>query len=487
MINTFIILPNTLFKEVKVAKKYILYEHPIYFTDFKFHKLKLILHRASMKSYSDYLRDKFPQSLIEYIEYDQEFLVLSDATAWDPIDLHTLEWLTSMNAKILESPMFIETHSDLQDYYTGLSEKQRMNMLQTSFYIHQRKTLGILVDKNLQPTGGSWTYDIHNRKPFTAKYSIPKMPGLIDNAYIQEAKLYISKRFSKNPGQTDFTVYPIDHSGARKLLEQFIHEKLDTFGDYEDAVNTEIPIGSHSLLSSSMNIGLITPREVVDTVLARLTKKNLNSVEGFIRQVIGWRSFVRFVYLFGGGRELIKDNYLQAQRNLPKGLYTGSTGLFPIDYMVDKTLKLGYLHHIERLMWIGNYTLLLGVNPQQVYMWFMEMFIDSYEWVMVANVQGMSQYAFERIKMSTRPYFSAASYIIKMSDFTPLRCPVEPRTGLTWDQVWNSLYYSFINKHSGWLGKIYATARNLAHWTKKTPTEKQRVLKIAKLYLNDEN
>lgn len=488
MNHTCVILPNTLFEQtIPGCTNYILYEHPIYFSSYNFHKLKLALHMTTMAEYARHLESL--GHTVEYVKHNQEFPTVSGKlVAWDPIDLHAKQWLLDKHAVLHESPMFIETISDLQEYYDGLNSRQRTNLVQTNFYMWQRKRLNVLMDAGGKPLGGSWTYDTHNRNPFDSKYTQPVNPGYTIPEFVRER---ISKEFPENPGSLDVCLFPSTHAQARVCLDRFIQEKLSRFGKYEDAMHTEIPVGNHSLLSSSLNIGLITPKTVLDSVLKWYYSETrspdmLYSVEGFVRQLIGWRSFVRFVYLFASvsPRKLLKENYLEAREELPKGMYTATTGLFPVDYCIDKVLKLGYLHHIERLMILGNYLMLMQTNPKRVYDWFMELFIDSYEWVMIPNVMGMSQYATESIKMTTRPYFSASSYIIKMSDFKPKNCPgVQLGTGtVEWSVVWDALYYTFISKHYSWLSKVYATARNTAHWKRKSQTEKNKILQLAHSY-----
>lgn len=215
------------------------------------------------------------------------------------------------------------------------------------------------------------------------------------------------------------------------------------FGDYEDAIVQDEEILFHSCLSPLLNIGLLTPRQVIDETI-KFNKKHkvpLNSLEGFIRQLIGWREFIRGIYHTVGEKQR-KRNFFKHNRKLSTPFYQGTTGVTPIDVAIKKVLKNGYVHHIERLMVLGNFFLLCGISPNEVYRWFMELFIDSYDWVMVPNVYGMSQYS-DGGMMTTKPYFSGSNYILKMSDFK--KAP--------WCEVWDALFWEFLIKHDRFFAK----------------------------------
>ena len=213
-------------------------------------------------------------------------------------------------------------------------------------------------------------------------------------------------------------------------------ERYDEFGPYEDAVVKEKSVLNHSLLSPIINSGLIDPNLIMIKSVEFYKKNNirLNSCEGFIRQIIGWREFIRGVYI-AKGREERTRNFWGFKRKIPISFYEGNTGIEPIDDTILKINKSGYANHIERLMIIGNFMLLCEFDPNEVYRWFMELFIDSYDWVMVPNVYGMSQFADGGL-MSTKPYISGSSYVLKMSNY---------KKG-DWCPIWDSLFWNFINK-----------------------------------------
>ncbi|MCU0383045.1 MAG: cryptochrome/photolyase family protein, partial [Cyclobacteriaceae bacterium] len=205
-------------------------------------------------------------------------------------------------------------------------------------------------------------------------------------------------------------------------------------GDYEDAISTSSDHVYHAIITPALNIGLISPKQIVKSILktAEKNKIELNNTEGFIRQVLGWREFMRGVYQQIGVEQRTK-NYFNFTRKIPYSFWEGTTGITPVDHTIKKVNRLGYCHHIERLMVLGNFMLLCEFNPDEVYRWFMEMFIDAYDWVMVPNVYGMSQYADGGL-MTTKPYVSGSNYILKMSDFNKGE----------WCEIWDALYWRFL-------------------------------------------
>ena len=212
---------------------------------------------------------------------------------------------------------------------------------------------------------------------------------------------------------------------------------MNDFGAYEDAIVKNESILFHSVLTPALNVGLLTPQQIIDKTFELHKKLNfpLNSLEGFIRQIIGWREFMRAIYL----RESVKQrtkNAMGFTRKIPKSFYDGTTGIEPIDQTIKKILETGYCHHIERLMVLGNFMQVCEFDPDEVYRWFMELFIDAYDWVMVPNIYGMSQYA-DGGMMTTKPYVSGSNYILKMSDYT--KGP--------WCEVWDGLYWRYIDQH----------------------------------------
>ena len=474
--NIFIILPTQLFefndKLDKMDKIYLI-EEPFYFTSKKFHKQKLILHRSSMKYYYDKLKIKYNSKVI-YIEFDKidsnEFKN-KNIFMYDPIDKPVIEKYMKLSLKIViyDTPLFLETRSDLEEYRNKNTNKK--NYYHDNFYKWQRKRLEILIENREQPIGGKWSFDKENRNPYDKNYKEDKIITY-SNKYIEEAKDYIKKNFMNNFGIVEYIYYPITHEEARTHLKTFIKKRLETFGKNQDGISKKVIFGSHSILSPLLNIGLITPNIVIDEVIKYYNSdnKSLISVEAFIRQLIGWRSYTRFIYEYHGN-EMIKMNRLNHKKKLPKSWYNNEgTNMRIIDDMIAKVSKYGYLHHIERLMIMGNIGLLLEINPKELYDWFMICFIDSYEWVMVPNVYGMSQYSIINISMMTRPYISSSNYIKKMSDYKKE----------DWYEIWDALYWNFINEKREILKKIYAMAMQVKLIDKMEKGRLAKYLTIAK-------
>jgi deoxyribodipyrimidine photolyase-related protein len=264
-------------------------------------------------------------------------------------------------------------------------------------------------------------------------------------------------------------------TGKSTLLKYFRQKtkkkQLSHFGDYQDAIVEGKTFLYHSILSAPINIGLLSPKEVIDYALTSNKKTPLNALEGFIRQIIGWREFVYGVYLVHGKKQK-QSNFFRHKNNLPNAFWDASTQLDPVDDTLKRIDKHCYAHHIERLMVLGNILLLLEVHPKQVYTWFMEQFIDSYEWVMIPNVFGMSQYADGGL-MVTKPYISSSNYIKKMSDY---------KKG-EWEPLWTALYWRFMIKHKTKLQDIPRMFRQIQLLQRLSPETKQAHIKRAETYL----
>jgi deoxyribodipyrimidine photolyase-related protein len=424
-----LIFPHQLFKinpNLDKNREVFLIEEARFFTDFNFHKKKLLLHRASMKYFESFLKKKGLK--VRYFNFNQSWEKhLKGKTIYytELID-HQLEKKIPKRANKLKSPAFI----------TEAFEKRKRYFM-TGFYTEQRRNFNLLM-KNGKPMGGKFSFDKDNRKKIPKDVKIPQLTSFY-NQFIKEGVAYVNKHFSKNPGSTDGFIYPVTHADSQKWLKDFIKHRLKLFGDYEDAMLREEPFLFHSICSPLLNIGLLTPDEVIDET--QKAKAPLNSKEGFLRQVLGWREFIKHIYDIEGEHQR-RSNFFKHQKKLTNDFYTGETKIDPLDVVIKRVLQHAYCHHIERLMVVGNYMLLSEIHPNEVYRWFMELFIDAYDWVMVPNVYGMSQYADGGL-MTTKPYFSSSNYLLKMSDF---------KRG-EWCEVWNSLFWKFMKKHKRFLSK----------------------------------
>jgi deoxyribodipyrimidine photolyase-related protein len=465
---------NNLLQDNPTNKKIII-EDPVYFTKYDTHKLKLILHRASMKHYAD-------KHNLEYIEFDkaEEFYKNNkfDVMCYDPVDYDVINNLKKYSKKnkftidLFETPGFISSYEDLETFHTKQKEKRFIH--DSQFYRWQRERLNIMKDKKL-------SLDSENRKPFIKNQKDVFNPVSNTSKYIKEAKKYVEKHFTNNFGSSDNFFYPIDHSTAKEWLHNFVYNRFKQFGDFEDAIGSNVKFGFHSVLSPLLNIGLLTDKNVLDKILPLQHKIPINSFEGFIRQIIGWKSAMRYFYEFYYDKQF-GMNKLNHHRKLTDHFWKGTTQIPIIDDSIKKLHSTGYLHHIERLMVMGNFMLLCEIDPNDVFKWFM-LTIDAYQWVMVPNIFGMSQYADGGLLM-TRPYFSSSNYILKMSDYKDKYANIELDDKMySWAEIWDALYYRFIYKNYDMLKKIYATARSVAHWDKKTKEQQDILLKTAEKYL----
>ena len=374
----------------------------------------------------------------------------------DPVD-DLLERRLSAFAKrhdcrltTLATPMHLTPSSVLEEHF-GSGKKPFM----AKFYEMQRKRLGVLLEPDGGPLGGRWSYDAENRKKLPKGISVPDVPICSPSSFVLSAQQQLAEEALPHLGRAETFAYPVTHSDAERWLDQFLEVRFQQFGAYEDAISSQHRVMWHGVLTPMLNIGLLTPQQVLDRTLARaeLGDIPLNSLEGFIRQIIGWREFMAAMYRRHGVTMRTSNFWNFDDEPIPEAFYTGSTGLPPIDDAIRHALDTGYCHHIERLMLLGNLMLLCGFHPNRIYTWFMELFVDAYDWVMVPNVYGMSQFADGGI-FTTKPYISGSNYVRKMSDY---------RKG-PWCEIWDGLFWSFIHRHDTFFRSQYRLAmmaRNL--------------------------
>ena len=428
MVN-FIILPNQLFEKKYLDKKYnyIIWEHPHYFKDYKYNQKKLLLHKGSMKYYYDYLKEN--NFKVKYIDYDEKFNI-KEYILFDPINKLKLPG----KYEILDSPNFL-LGQELTEKYRKKTKKFFFN----GFYMWCKKELDILPKVKSQ--------DKYNRDSIPENIKIPKvLSNDNDEKYINIGKRFVKKDFPKNYGNTNDFLFPLTHKTAKKWLKYFVKIKLKNFGKYQDAIKKEESFMFHSLLSSSINIGLLNPIDVINEALKYKKKVPLNSLEGFIRQLF-WREYQKYCYIY---YNFNNKNYFGNTKKLTKSWYDGTTGIEPIDDCIIKGFETGYLHHIERLMVMGNYMNLHGLHPDEGFKWFMEFSVDSYEWVMHQNVYDMVFFVSGGATMR-RPYISSSNYVLKMSNY---------KKG-EWSKKWDKKYHEFLKKKRKKLLKFRYYFRNL--------------------------
>ncbi len=463
-----------------------LIEEPLFFadarTETRMHKQKLALHQASMQAYATRLKHKghavstvrtqkegvLDTLCVQLRETGETRITLADPVDdWVEQRLNAAAGTVGLEITTTPSPGFVCTDADYEPFFSGQPPYR-----QTSFYTAMRKRHQILLDEHGKPLGGKWTFDTANRKRYRGEPPVPGLPHLTGGPEKDSALDLVRKEFADHPGESGLIV-PWTHAQAQAWLEDFVDRRLPHFGPFQDALSSTEPFLFHSLLASSLNTGLLTPNQVLDTVLARHQDSPLplGSLEGFVRQILGWREFVRGMYRCHGRRQR-STNFWGHSRSLPEAFYTASTGIPPVDLAIQRALSNAYCHHIERLMVLGNFMLLCEIDPDDIFRWFMELGIDSYDWVMVPNVYGMSQYADGGL-MSSKPYISSSNYIRKMSDFAPG----------PWSAVWDGLYWRFIHKHQ----KFFASNPRLKpmtwHLDKMSRSTLQEHFRTAERYL----
>lgn len=485
-----LVFPHQLFQEHPALQKgrtiYLLEEY-LFFRQYAFHKQKLVLHRASMQYYHHWLIANGFQVI--YIDSNHPLqdcrLLVKQLAAENITEIHvsdlTDNWLEKRLQQacnqhqteliVYHSPNFLNTKESIAPYFS-----KRKTYFQTDFYTWQRKERQLLLEADGKPLGGQWTYDAENRKPFPKKGIAPALREFSDNAFLAEARTYVLDNFPTNYGTVNGPyLFVTSFEEANQWLEDFIQHRFADFGIYEDAIVAKEAVLHHSVLSPMLNIGLLNPQQILDMVIskAKTYQIPLNSLEGFIRQILGWREFIHLVYEREGCKQRT-TNYWQFKRKIPASFYTGNTGIAPIDLTIKKILRTGYCHHIERLMVLGNFMLLCEFDPNQVYQWFMELFIDAYDWVMVPNIYGMTQFADGGL-MTTKPYISGSNYLMKMSDY---------EKG-DWQPIWDGLFWRFMHVHRDFFLKNPRLGMLVRTFDKMSAEKQQLHLTNADWFLKD--
>ena len=452
----------------------------------KHHKHKLILFLSSMRKYASELKSKkfnvkyyqlnkknikltYEDKLSEFIKNKK----ISEINMFEVEDKffekRILNFSKKNNIKInfLDSPMFLNTRNDFKKY---LSKVKKPFM--ATYYKQQRIDKNILMDGD-KPIGEKWSFDEDNRKKIPDDFQIPSLPNFTEDTVVKDVKKTVDDLFSDHPGDVNSFWLGSSRKDALKALDLFIKEKIINFGDYEDAVKKNSPFLLHSVLSPYLNIGLITPKEIVKKILDNGKNKKipLNSLEGFIRQVIGWREFMRGIYQ-NYDNKLESTNFFNHQRKLTDDWYNGTTGIEPIDDAIKDVNKYGYAHHIIRLMHLSNVMTLSQLHPKEIYKWFMEMFVDSSDWVMSPNVFGMGTFSDGGI-FSTKPYICGSNYIIKMSNYK--------KGG--WSDIVDGLYWNFIHTNRDILAKNPRMGMVMMSYRKLKEDRKDYLLKIANEFI----
>lgn len=480
-----LVFPQQLFElhpALAEASEFWIIEDELFFNQNTFHRKKLAFHRASMSYYAEKLRSK--GKLVHYfkqksVTLQQVFEKLQQKNAIvhliDPTD-YLLERRIKRFAVQFElefiwydNPSFLNTRNE-NDQLLGTASKR---FLMADFYKKQRSRLGVLLTNEGQPIGGRWSFDTENRKALPKNMALPSFP-VFQSVWSGKSQEEIIKEFPEHKGDPDLAFYPVTHEEARAALTFFVSTNLSNFGPYQDAFSTEVPYVFHSNLSTALNVGLLTPQQVLDEVLKQYhnEKVSIESAEGFIRQLIGWREFVRAVYERVGVAQRTA-NSMKHERALD-WQQIGALSLMQQTHL--KLERHAYAHHIERLMLLGNFFFLAEINPDHVYRFFMENFMDAYDWVMVPNVYGMSQYADGGL-MTTKPYFSGSNYLKKQGFQID-------KEGMA---LFDALFWHFVDKHQERLRKNLRTVQMVANWNRMLPEKKAAHLERAARYFEKGN
>jgi deoxyribodipyrimidine photolyase-related protein len=413
------------------------------------HQQKIVLFLSAMRHYAQMLRDAGYEvdyhalsddgdeayedklnvllqargiaSLIHFEVEDKPFEQRIDAF----VEAHDLD------RERLPSPMFLCSREQFDDY---LAQARRPFMAE--FYKRERKRLDILMEHD-EPVGGQWSFDTENRRKLPKKLALPDVRRQTPDDTTEQVIALVSEEFPVHPGRAEGFWFPVTRDDALGWLDDFLDQRLAAFGPYQDALTQRSQTVFHSVLTPALNLGLITPDEVVERTVAAWSERDLplQSVEGFLRQIIGWREFIRGIYRhFSEQQE--STNHWQHERGLTTAWYEGTTGIAPLDDAIHAVLELGWVHHIPRLMIFGNLMTLCEIHPGAVHDWFMEMFVDSSEWVMGPNVYGMGIFSDGGV-FATKPYICGSNYLLKMSDYGKGE----------WCDTVDGLYWRFVARH----------------------------------------
>jgi deoxyribodipyrimidine photolyase-related protein len=465
-------------------------------TDYVNHHIqKIIAFFTAMRAFAEDLRSQGHQVI--YLKLDDERNTQSLTSNLDnliqELDIETFEYQQPDEYRLSEqlkdfakktgcdTEHFMILPSEFSDFFKG-----KKTFLMENFYRMMRKKYGILMDGS-EPLTGQWNYDADNRKKLPNSHR-PVEPLTFDKD-VSEIYDLVQKQEIKTIGRVNSKafIWATTRAESLALLDFFVENCLENFGTYEDAMHPSYWSIYHSRLSFSMNVKLISPLEVVEKAVKfweeNQDKISISQIEGFVRQIIGWREYMRGIY-WAKMPDYESLNYFNHDRKLPDWFWNGQTKMNCLKHSVGQSLDFAYAHHIQRLMVIGNFTLLSGIHPDQVDEWYLGVYIDAIQWVEITNTRGMSQYADGGI-VGSKPYVASANYIDKMSHYCGT-CFYDKskKTGFK-ACPFNSLYWNFYDRHADKLSKNPRIGMAYVTWNKMQPDQKAEILKQAEIYLND--
>ena len=425
------------------------------------HKTKLVYILSAMRHHAQALREA--GWTVDYVRLDApdnsgsftgeiaravqrlapDRIVVTESGEWR-VQAMLEQWQTlfGIPVEIRSDTRFLASHAEFADW----AQRQAGRLTMEYFYREMRLRYGLLLDGK-KPEGGRWNFDKENRKPAHPDLLMPHPLAFASDPITQEVIALVADRFATNPGSLAGFDYAVTAEDAHAQADYFFANALARFGDFEDAMLTGERHLWHSILSPYLNSGLLDPLDLCRRAEAeyRAGRAPLNSVEGYIRQILGWREFMRGIY-WREGPDYAEGNFLNHTRSLPSWYWTGDTDMHCLRESLGQTLATAHAHHIQRLMVTGNFALLIGADPRQVHEWYLEVYLDAYEWVELPNTLGMSQFGDGGI-ISTKPYVSSGAYINRMSDYCGhCRYDVTKRTGPN-ACPFNALYWNFMDRH----------------------------------------
>lgn len=461
------------------------------------HKQKLVYILSAMRHHAqalaeagwrvDYVRldaadnsGSFTGEIARAIErHRPDRIVVTEAGEWRVAAmLESWETLFGLPVTICPDHRFICTHGEFEGW-----ARDRRDLTMEFFYREMRRKTCLLLEDG-KPVGGRWNFDKDNRKPAKPDLLMPRPLSFRPDAITREVMTLIGQRFGHHPGALDSFDYAVTAADAERQAASFLANALPQFGDYEDAMLTGERFLWHSILSPYINSGLLDPFDLCRRAEAeyRAGRAPLNSVEGYIRQILGWREYMRGIY-WREGPGYVDRNFLDHRRDLPGWFWTGETEMNCLHQAIGQTLATAHAHHIQRLMVIGNFALLIGADPRQVHQWYLEIYLDAYEWVELPNTLGMSQFGDGGL-LGSKPYVSSGAYINRMSDYCRgCRYQVTERLGGT-ACPFNALYWDFLARHRDKLGENRRLAMPYRTWDRQTPDEQNATRAQARKFLD---
>jgi len=461
------------------------------------HRQKIVLILSAMRHFAKALRDE--GFVVDYYDYKTRPTKSFTDALRTTIDQHDVskviitepgEWRVRQEIENWSSLPDVELEIRSDDrFFAPLSEfeefaKGRKELRMEYFYRGLRRNTGILMEPDGKPVGGQWNFDHDNRKALPDDLAPPPPKSFAPDPVTRDLLDLAYDDFPDGLGTVESFGWAVTRQDALMALDHFIDHRLACFGDYQDAMTVKSATVYHSLISPYINIGLLLPDEVCRAAERAYHdgKAPLNAVEGFIRQILGWREYVRGLYWFMG-QDYVTRNHFEAKRPLPAFFWDGDVSLNCLKQAIGETLENAYAHHIQRLMVIGNFSLLTGLSVQEVCEWYLAVYIDAFEWVELPNTLGMALYA-DGGTMASKPYAASGKYIDRMSDYCQ-GCPFNPRKNIGSDACpFNALYWHFLDRNVDKLGNNARLRMAYRNWARMKDADKESLIAQANAFLN---